>query len=615
MIKKTLSLITATLLFNTSTFAEETLQDIIVVSATKTTQNLKDVTSNVDVITAQEIEERGFTTVAEALDSLGGISLTQNGGLGQSTSVYLRGMNSQRTLVLIDGIRYNDHTGLNGAPFEHLMVDNIVQIEIIKGAQSGVWGADAGAGAINIITKDTRQGTHGSINAERGSFNTKKYGISLSQSVDDFYLKMAHHVIESDGFSAQTKGNVDLESLEDDGYKNKTTVFHAGYTINETNNIDISHTIIEASGEYDTFGNPNGIATYTNNETFSSIHFNHIDSFNTLSLYAKRSTFERDYTEPDFTGVVKTTSYKGKVEELGFNSKIPYAGTDFLVVGAEYKKFIESDNIQKSFENKGFFVTNSNTFHGFLGGETIFTQSFRHDTYSVFEDKSTFKIGLKHTHEAIEGLTSSINFGTAYNIPIPYQIYSPYGNERLKPESTASFDIGLAYKDLAINYFHTKIEDMIDFDTTTSKYANIAGASKISGVELTYRKELFWDLLLSVNYTYLLKAKDQKGNRLKRRLKNTLKLFLDYDGITDLHLSVNLQYAGSRTDTKFNPDFSSSDIETGKYTLLNVTGNYTISKEIDIYAKIINLTDERYQSVYGYATSPRAFYAGMRAKF
>jgi len=615
MTTKTLSLVTATLLLSTHLFAEETLQDITVVSATKIIQNIKDVTSNVDVITAQDIEERGFTTVTEALDSLVGISFTQNGGLGQSTSVYVRGMDSKRTLVLIDGIRYNDVTSLNGAPFEHLMIDNILQIEVIKGAQSGIWGADASAGVINIITKDAKQGTHGSVHAEKGSFNTNKYGVTISKTIEDFYVKMAHNVVKSDGFSAQTKEGADLDTLEDDGYKNTTTVFNVGYAINETNKIDISHTIIDATGDYDTFGNPDGIATHTTNDTFSSINFNHVDSFNELNVYAKRSTFDRTYTEPDFTGVVKTTPYKGKVEEFGLNSKIPYASTDFLVVGAEYKKFKQADSIQKDFENKGFFITNSNTFKGFLGGETILTESIRHDTFSTFENKTTFKIGLKHTHEAIEGFSTSLNYGTAYNVPSLYQLYSPYGLDTLNPESTTSFDVTLAYKDLKISYFDTKIEDMIDFDSTTFKYANIAGTSKISGLEASYQKEVFSDFLLSVNYTRLLKAQDQEGNDLKRRATDTVKLAVDYYGITNLHLGLDTQYVGSRTDVKFNPDFSKSDVETGKYTVLNFTANYNVTQELEVYAKIVNLTDEEYQNVYGYATSPRAFYTGLRAKF
>lgn len=90
---------------------------------------------------------------------------------------------------------------------------------------------------------------------------------------------------------------------------------------------------------------------------------------------------------------------------------------------------------------------------------------------------------------------------------------------------------------------------------------------------------------------------------------------LDYYGITDLQVGVEAQYVGSRTDTLYNDDFTTSDVETGKYTVVNMTTNYKINQEITLYGKIENITDEKYQTVYGYATSPRAFYAGLRAKF
>ena len=156
---------------------------------------------------------------------------------------------------------------------------------------------------------------------------------------------------------------------------------------------------------------------------------------------------------------------------------------------------------------------------------------------------------------------------------------------------------------------------MIDYDSATFKYANITGTSKISGIEASYQKEVFSDFLFSVNYTRLLNAQDQEGNDLKRRVADHVKLAIDYYGLSDFHIGMDAQYVGSRTDVKFNPDFSKTDVQTGKYTVLNLTTNYSINKELELYGKVENLTDEIYQTVYGYATSPRAFYAGIRAKF
>ena len=143
----------ASFLIATNLYSQTTLDEISITSATKSEQKLKDVTSNVDVITSQDIEDRKFKTVSEALNSLSGVSFSRNGGVGQPSSLYLRGMDSSKTLVLIDGIRLNDTTSINGADFSHFMINDIERIEVIKGAQSSIWGADASAGVINIITK------------------------------------------------------------------------------------------------------------------------------------------------------------------------------------------------------------------------------------------------------------------------------------------------------------------------------------------------------------------------------------------------------------------------------------------------------------------------------
>ena len=123
----------ASFLIATNLYSQQTssLDEITISSATKSEEKLKNVTANVDVITAEDIESRKFKTVAEALQTIAGIQVSQSGGIGQTSSVYLRGMDSKRTLVLIDGIRYNDPSG-NGANFEHLMINDIERIEVIK---------------------------------------------------------------------------------------------------------------------------------------------------------------------------------------------------------------------------------------------------------------------------------------------------------------------------------------------------------------------------------------------------------------------------------------------------------------------------------------------------
>ena len=606
-----LSLLT-TLLLNSNLFAEEKLEDITVTSATKTSQKLSDVTSNMNVITAQEIEERHYTTVTEALNSLPGISFRSNGGVGKQTSVNLRGMDSKKILVLIDGIRYNDITGLSGAPFSHLMATNIERIEVLKGAQSGIWGADASAGVINIITKEAQQGLQFSALQEFGSFNTTQSNINASYKNNNFYIKANHNNINTKSFTSYAPNGTAINLYEDDAYSNKTTNLKVGFNITATNKIDISHTIIDTKNDLDDFTGQSTTAKNTSNNKFSSINLNHIDSFNTVNLYAKKSTFQRFSVTSQ-----GSTPFDGEVNEYGLTSQIPYLNDSFLLLGGDYKKFEHKNSISKSYTNKALFITNHNKIKNPLGN-TVITESLRNDKYSAFNNKTTGKIGLKHTFN-LDGLTTSANYGTAYNVPTLYNLYEPasnfgpIGNENLQPEKIKSYDLTVTYKDFSATYYNQKIDNLTQFVFGTG-YSNVNGTSKIKGYELAYNTTLFDTLALSLGYDKL-SAKDKDGQNLFNRVKESLKFGIDYYGIKNLHLGLNGEYIGDRKAQKFNANFTTSEVSTGNYTMANFVANYEWDKHLSFYGKIDNITDKYYQTTYNYATSPRAAYVGMKLTY
>jgi len=613
-----LTLIT-TLLTSSNLFAEENLEDITVTSATKSTQKVEDVTSNIDVITAQEIEERHYTTVSQALSSLAGIDMNSNGGIGHTTNIYLRGFDSKRILVLIDGIRYNDVTSLSGASFAHLMIGDIEQIEVIKGAQSGIWGADASAGVINIVTKKAKKGLHFEATQEFGSFNSSQSTANIAYKNDKFYLKASHSNIDTEGFSTVAQKGSDLDKLEDDGYNNKSTNLKAGFQINETNKIELTHIINDSTSQADAYDtttysfNPNSQYDVKSKTKLSSVNLNHIDSFNEVNIFAKKSTFSRYYPQDAFN-----KNFDGETKEYGLTSKIPYGKEDFVTWGGEYKSFEHKNSLNKKYNNKALFVTNSNKFDGFMGGTTIFTQSLRQDNYNKFDNKTTGKIGLKHIHGKIEGLTSSVNYGTAYNVPTHYNLFDPYsGNSNLTPEDTRGYDVTLAYNDFKVTYFNNTIKEMIDYQSKYDangnwiggNYQNVKGDSKLKGVEVSYQKDINEDTLLSLSYTNI-SAKNQDGKALARRAKDSVKFALDYYGIENLHLGLNGEYIGERFDRA-----EEKGQQTGKYTIANIVTNYKVDEHMSIYGKIDNITDKYYQTIDGYASAPRAVYGGMKLTY
>lgn len=577
---------------------------ITISSATKSEQSIKDVTSNVEVITSSELEEKKVTTVIDALNLVSGVNFVSNGGLGTNASVYLRGMDSQRTLVLIDGVRYNDITSASGAAFSDIMVNDIEKIEVIKGAQSGVWGADASAGVINIITKKPKSGLSGSILSEFGSFNSKRYGGTVSYKTDKYYLSLNSQKIDSDGFTSYAKRGVDIDTYEDDGYENTTTNLKLGVNLNDNNKIDLSHTLINSKLQYDSSTGDTDNESKTKNK-FSSVNFQNITNDITTDLFANYSDFHRSYS----TG----SEFDGSVKEYGVKSHIPYnGGSSFVVAGADLKKAEHKNDLNRNYENKGLFLTNSNT----INEKLILTESLRTDRYDAFKNKTTGKIGIKYNFS--KDLNVSANYGTAYNVPTLYQLYAPLccgiypvGNANLNPESIKSYDLSLTYKDIKITYFRNYVKDMIDYDFANG-YINLSGESKIKGFEIDYKKAVTDDLLFSLSYTRL-STEDSAGYELQRRPDETIKFGVDYYGFDKLHLGLNGEYIGDRIEYSYGT--YNVDAKTGNYTVANFVVNYGLTRNVEIYGKINNITDKYYQTVDGYATSPRAFYAGIKVEF
>ncbi|RXJ83011.1 TonB-dependent receptor plug domain-containing protein [Arcobacter cloacae] len=604
--KLSISLVASFLLATTNLFSAESLETITVTSATKTTQSIKDVTSNVDVITAQEIEERKFTTVVEALNTLPGISFVSNGGMGNTSSVFLRGMESKRILVLIDGVKYQDPSNTSGAAFSHLMISDIERIEVIKGPQSGIWGADASAGVINIITKEAKNGVHVNFNSELGSFQTKKYGMSVSNKTDKYSVKLSADRILTDGFSSQSPFGDRVDDYEKDGYRNTTVNLKGSYNITDEDSINLSYHHINSFVEYDDWNAPNTNLHSDNESNLYSLGYNKNYKNHNIKLKYDLSEFEKK--ELEATNSWQVRDYNGKVKLLDLTDNISYFDKDNFLIGFSHEKtevdYIKGNNVTNKDDNtnKAIYITNTN----YLGDFAI-TESLRRDDYSNFGSKYTGKIGAKYNVN--EDLSFNANYGTAYNAPNIINILNPWGvsNPDLEPEKIKGFDISSTYKDFTLTYFKNKIDNLMNWQS--SKYVNIDGTSTIAGYEAKYSKLIIEDLLLNLNYTYL-SAKDSQERELARRPKNQVGFGVDYYGINNLHFNVNGQYIGERYDGA-----NKTGRETGNYTLWNSVINYEINKTFSTYLKVDNIFNKYYQTIDGYATAQRSAYVGLKANF
>ncbi|MHB9015463.1 MAG: TonB-dependent receptor, partial [Sulfurovum sp.] len=218
MTKTSLSLVLATLLFSPLCAQTVTLEDIMVTSTNKTPTSIEKTTANITVITAKEIETHGYLTVAEAIKSTAGITVSQSGGIGQQSSFFVRGADSGKVLVLLDGMRLNDPSTTNGtALLDSLITSNIAQIEIVKGASGSIWGPNASAGVINIITKENAEaGVHGYAGLTVGSYGTLGEEAQLSYKGQKLTAQVLASYLDSKSFSALAP-----REAEADGYTNK----------------------------------------------------------------------------------------------------------------------------------------------------------------------------------------------------------------------------------------------------------------------------------------------------------------------------------------------------------------------------------------------------------
>lgn len=619
MHKKISTSFVASLLIATNLYSAQELETITVTSATKTSQSIKDVTSNIDVITAEDIESRKFKTVIEALNSLSGVSISSNGGMGTLSKIYLRGMKSENTLVLIDGIRYNNPYD-GSVDFAHLMINDIDRIEVIKGAQSSVWGADASAGVINIITKSAKDGTNGSASIEYGRYDSKITKANISHKNKNFDAKLSATRVDTDGFSAISQKSSEAKNYEDDGYKNTTIDLKLGYNFDDSNRVSASYGIIDAKTNFDDMiSNPptwaidpiasaNSKAQTKTRNSIASLNYENNNSFANTSIYTNYSRFKNETEAPTFNSKNKTD-----IKEYGIKSTVPYLDdSSSVTVGAEYKGFEDKEDIKRKYNSKAIYLTNTNKF---FDDKTIFTQALRYDKYSDFENKTTGKIGIKQY--VVEDLNISSNYGTGYNTPSFIQLYKTAwgGNPDLNPEKTKSYDVGIEYKGFSITYFNTKVNNLIQsvqIAPGTYQNNNIEGDSKFKGTEIAYKNSIIEDVFLNLSYTNLT-AKDSKDKKLLNRPTNKFNFGVDYYGLKDFHFNINGEYIGSRKSINF--DYSKPDVKTGNYTVWNGVVDYDINKNFSTYVKLDNIFNKDYQVLDGYTTSQRAAYVGLKASF
>ena len=590
------------------------------------------------IISKEEIKRRQAVLVSDLLLNVPSFAVSRSGGIGSQTQIRVRGAESNHLLVLIDGVEANDIASGDEYNFAHLLISNIERIEIIRGPQSALWGSDALAGVVNIITKKGQGSPIVSGYLEGGAFDTVHNGISLNGSVNKYHYSLSTEYLYSGGINIAEQGN------EKDGYQNSTLSFRMGGQPLRGLDIDINGRHIQADSRFD--DDSTGIARDEEanrddtKQDYFRIHAEHTARRwkNTLGMALSNTTTD-NFSKNMVSGNIDESNYRGKKIRFDYYSSLEI-GTQpnishLLTLGFDHERDLFSQRAPIIFGDPN---QNQETQTNGVAGEyrinlwqkLFLSASGRYDHHSGFKDASTYRTTLAYQ-------LPSIRFHASYGKGIKRPTFieqfgffpnSFVGNPDLKVERSESWDAGIEQTfwgdrlSLDITYFEARLEDEINgldcsFSSTATficTASNLAGISPRQGLELSLQAK-FTDRLSMVAHYSWLNANAPDGFAEVRRPRNTANLNLNYAFANDrANINFNLSHIGSRRDLDFRQS-PASRVTLHKYTLFDLSATYQLFENTDIYGRVINILDEDYSDVFSYHTPGRSGMIGIRQSF
>jgi vitamin B12 transporter len=599
------------------TFAEQPAAAVLpetVVSATRSELEVDRVPSAVTVITAEQIEQRQYRTVTDALRSVPGLSIVQTGSPGQLTSVFLRGMPSDATQVMLDGIPINQ--GLSGAfNFADLTTDNVERIEVVRGPQSTVYGPRAGGGVVNIITKRGTTDSHVGGFFEAGSMGTFRESASASVKKDELDLSVGISRLDTEN---------DRPNNE---YRNTSAVVNLGVSPNER----LRFFTIATFNRADT-GNPGSIFSPRLVDNLLTerwlvgpgVEFQPTDWWkHRLATAYDEETQTNDPNQDGFLGATRALFTRF---QLDYQNTIDISRWFKLTSGFFYSK-VEAEQerpeilfgapfIEDEVENTAAFIQMQ--FEPIKN--LLFVASGRYDHFTQFDDAWTYRFAGSYKIEKT-GTVFRASYATGF-IPPSSQDRIFGNNPNLEPNKTRGWEVGFEQPlwdnrvRFGANYFHNNLSNVIGLDSLFQTL-NL-GSAETQGVEVFLSFNPIRDLMLAVNYTYLdtektsaLDIAQLEGARLPRRPRNEFYISASYLWFKRLRTGIEAKYVNAREELNFGgPNFDIED-----YTVVRLMAEYEVTRNFRIIARIENLTNQKYAEVFGYPNPGTAYYAGFNLKF
>ena len=584
------------------------------------------------VFDRQRIESLNAPQISDLLRLMPGVSVSVSGPLGSQTQIRIRGAEANHTLTFVDGIEVNDPAAGNETRFETLSADNVSRLELLRGAQSALWGAEALGGVVALTTPEPKEGLRASLQGEYGSHDMRRANGGIAAGTQKAGISVNATWLKGDGTDALGRGG------ERDGFENLVVSGKAVVRPTPDGELGLAVRYNRADTEFDGYN-----AFYVRDQTLdaSRIETHSVrgwatygtgpDAPWTLTVHGTLTDSE-NRNRTDNTPLNATDGQRARIgaqathrfDIAGVNQRVTLAVEDtFERFSATDTQYWGATDQRRTRENLAFVAE----WRGQIADLLDLGAAVRHDDSNRFNSATTFKAD------------AAIQFGRGFNIhggygeglaqPTFYDLYGFFpgnfvGNPNLKPERGWNAEAGLGWSSgrfgVDVTAFTGRLSDeIVDvFDPLTfvSSTANANASSRRRGVEATVEVRPVEWLRVSAAYTYL-DSDERKVSgaalvREIRRAKHSATFSADAN-LDRLTIGAGLSYVGARRDLDFDV-FPAANVRLDPYLLASLNVAYKLTEMVEVYVRGANLANKRYQDALGYATEGRTVYAGVRLR-
>ncbi len=613
----------------------ETQGEIIVTAANRTETEIDKIGQTVSVIDLAEIERRQTQNVADILRTVPGVTIARSGSIGGTTSVFIRGAESDQTVALIDGVKLNDPSSPGGGfNFGNLLTGNIERIEVLRGSQSVLWGSQAIAGVVNMVTRRPSEQLEVNARGEYGFRDTVNLVGNVSGKAGPLSASAGAGWFRSDGISnfAESRGG-----RERDGYENVGANANFNLALTDTISLDARGWFSRGRFNIDGFPPPRFAFADVNEESITReiVGYTGINAALFDGKFRNRLGFALTDTDRRNTALdgAPTETFQGK----GRNERLEYQGIVDIAKGWEATFGLEQEI--STFSSSSFGapanVGRARIYSGYAQVVGTLTEGFtvtggvRHDDHDRFGGATTFGANAVY-RLAATGTTFRASYAEGFKVPSLFQLLSNFGNTALDPERSTGWDAGITQDliggllQLSAVYFERDSTNLILFiscpqprtgictNRPSGTYDNI-GLATARGAEFAVTLRPVDALQVQFTHGYVDTRNRTIGSanfdrRLPRRPENSSSLLVDY------RWSFGLETGFTLTNVSEAFDNASNTTRLPGYVLADLRAMLPIGDNLELTARIENLFDEQYETAFRFGQMPRAGYVGVRLR-